>query len=85
MQQDVSGKDVERIALYNFATDDVLPDLVLVEIGLQEALRLSSSALFRARSLPEPHRTPSGAVPESLQYCIVLYSTASTDCEVLVQ
>ena len=42
-QQDVSGKVEERVALYDFATDDVLPDAMSAEIyarrssvGLQE-------------------------------------------------
>ena len=62
MQQDVSGKDVERIALYNFATDDVSPDLIPVE---KYACRLSSIAdqgpTFGV------HPDPSGALPEPLQ------------------
>ena len=41
LHQDVSGKDVERVALYNFVTDDVSPDAILVE---KYARRLSSSA-----------------------------------------
>ena len=31
LQQDVSGKSVERVALYNFATDNASPDSILVE------------------------------------------------------
>ena len=31
LQQDVSGKDGERVALCNFATDDASPDAIFVE------------------------------------------------------
>ena len=33
LQQDVSGKDGERVALCNFATDDASPDAIFVECG----------------------------------------------------
>ena len=58
MQQDVSGKDVERVALYNFATDDVSPDSIFVE---KYACRLSSIADQPTFGAPPD---PSGALPE---------------------
>ena len=40
LQQDVSGKDGERVALCNFATDDASPDAIFVECGRIAELEL---------------------------------------------
>ena len=63
LQQDVSGKSVERVALYNFAIDNASPHSILVE--KYAADRGSSTVHFghreggRALRSPDRNRYPS--------------------------
>ena len=47
LQQDVSGKDGEVVALCNFATDDASPDAIFVECGRIAELGLGLGLGFR--------------------------------------
>ena len=74
LEEDVSGKDVERVALYNFVTDDVSPDAILVE---KYARRLSSSADQAQIVEPKWIEMDRSVGSHGVRYCTVLYYSIS--------